>query len=137
MRHFGCRGGESVPEGGGCHTEGSVAIGLEPDVGGGGGESRPASEDRNFLDGDVGVEEVGKAVQGEGMEGFVGYKKGFVVEAGFDGEPVEVDGRWGDVLPGPGVVEYSGSRVLDLLEPVQGFAWNPGQDSIPIIQSSI
>lgn len=41
----------------------------------------------------------------------------------------------GDVLPGLGAVEHSGSRVLNVLEPVQGFARDPRQDSVTIVQT--
>ena len=41
----------------------------------------------------------------------------------------------GDVLPGFGVGENPGSRVLYILEPVQGFAGNPEQDSITVVQA--
>ena len=41
----------------------------------------------------------------------------------------------GDVLPGLGACEKPGGRVLDVLEPVLGFAGNPGQDSIAVVQT--
>lgn len=43
-------------------------------------------------------------------------------------EPVEVDEAGGDVLPGFGSRENRGSRVLHLLEHVQGFTGKPKQD---------
>ncbi len=39
-----------------------------------------------------------------------------------------------DVLSGLGVGESPGSLVLQVLEPVQGFARHPEQDSITVIQ---
>ena len=41
---------------------------------------------------------------------------------------MKVDERWGDALPGLGVGEDPVGRVLDILEPVQGFAGNSRQD---------
>ena len=45
--------------------------------------------------------------------------------------------RWmrvgGDVLPGPGAGEDPGSLVLHVLEPVQGSARYPRQDSITVV----
>jgi hypothetical protein len=46
-----------------------------------------------------------------------------------------VDEGGGDVLPGLGASENPGRLLLDILEPVQGFAGNPGQDSVPVIQT--
>lgn len=45
-------------------------------------------------------------------------------DAGFDREPAEVDEGGDGVLPGPGAGEDPGSRVVDILEPVQGCAGN-------------
>ena len=46
-----------------------------------------------------------------------------------------MDEGGGDVLPGLGASENPGRLLLDILEPVQGFAGNPGQDSVPVIQT--
>ena len=43
------------------------------------------------------------------MEGFIGEEEEFEGDAEFHGEPVKVDERGGDVLPGLGVGENSGS----------------------------
>ncbi len=45
-----------------------------------------------------------------------------------------MDESGGDVLSGLGVGENPGSLVLQVLEPVQGFARYPEQDSITVIQ---
>ena len=45
-----------------------------------------------------------------------------------------MDESGGDVLPGLGAGEDPGSRVLHILEPVQGFGREPGQDSITVVQ---
>ena len=42
----------------------------------------------------------------------------------------------GDVLPGLGAGEDPGSRVLQILEPVQGFGRQPGQDSITVVKET-
>ena len=65
------------------------------------------------------------------MEGFVG-EEDFVGDTGLDREPVEVD----DVLPGLVVGEIAGSWILRILEPVQGFAGYPRQDSVAGMQQS-
>ena len=41
----------------------------------------------------------------------------------------------GDVLPGLSAGEEPGCRVLDILEPVQGFAGDPEQNSIAVVQT--
>ena len=41
----------------------------------------------------------------------------------------------GDVLPGLGTCEDPGSRVLHILEPVQGFGKEPRQESITVVQA--
>lgn len=38
------------------------------------------------------------------------------------------------MLPGCGVKKKPGSRVLHVLEPVQGFTWKPRQDSVTVVQ---
>ncbi len=48
--------------------------------------------------------------------------------------------RWwmrvgGDVLPGRRAGADPGGRVLDIPEPVQGFAGNPEQDSIAVVKA--
>ena len=45
------------------------------------------------------------------------------------------DENGGDVMPGFGAVEHPGSRVPHILEPVQGFGREPGQDSITVVQA--
>ena len=40
-----------------------------------------------------------------------------------------------DELPGLGAVEDPGSRVLHILEPVQSFGREPGQDFITVVQA--
>ncbi len=45
-----------------------------------------------------------------------------------------MDEGGGDVLPGLGAGQNPGSRVLYVLEPVQGIAGYSGQDSIAIIK---
>ena len=47
---------------------------------------------------------------------------------------MKADESGGDVLPGLGAGEDPGSRVLHILEPVQGFGREPGQDSITVVQ---
>lgn len=49
--------------------------------------------------------------------------------------PVEVHEGGGVLLPGFGVSQNPGSRVVDVLEPVQGFASQPEQDSSSVVQS--
>ena len=39
------------------------------------------------------------------------------------------------MLPGLGAAENAGRLLLHTLEPVQGFAGNPGQDSVAVIQT--
>ena len=46
-----------------------------------------------------------------------------------------MDESGGDVLPGLGSGEDPGSRVLHILEPIQGFGREPGQDSIAVVQA--
>ena len=46
-----------------------------------------------------------------------------------------MDESRGDVLPGLGSGEDPGSRVLHILEPIQGFGREPGQDSIAVVQA--
>ena len=70
------------------------------------------------------------------MAGLVREEECFVLNLGLDRQPVEVDEGGGDVLPGLGAGEKPGSRVLDVLEPLQGFAGNPGQYSIAIPRDS-
>ena len=80
------------------------------------------------------AEKVRQVLGGEGMEGFVSQKKEFIGDTVLDWEPVEVDQGGGDVLPGLGVSEHPGSRVLHILEPVQGFTGSPEQDSVAVVQ---
>ncbi len=68
------------------------------------------------------------------MKGLVGEEEDFVHDMGLDWEPMEMDENRGDVLPGLGASENPGSRVLDILEPVQGFAGNPKQDPIAVVE---
>ncbi len=56
------------------------------------------------------------------MERLTGEEEDFRCDARLDQEPVEMDEGGCDVLSGLGAAEDSGSRVLDVLEPVQGFA---------------
>ena len=94
MRHFGCRGGACSRGWGlphcrlGCHRFGAWRGGGR---GGGGKEQARIRGPQLPGRGVWGMEEVSKVVLGEGVEGFVGEEKGFVVDSGFDGEPVEVD----------------------------------------------
>ena len=39
------------------------------------------------------------------------------------------------MLPGLGVGEDPGSRILHIVEPVQGLGREPGQDSITVVQA--
>ena len=55
------------------------------------------------------MEKVRQLLGGTSVKGFEGEKEEFVVDAELDREPVEVDMGGGDVLPGPGVCEDSGS----------------------------
>ena len=48
-----------------------------------------------------------------------------------------MDEGGGDVLPGLGAGEDPGSRVLHILEPVQAFGRETGQDSITVIQVGV
>ena len=75
-------------------------------------------------------EEVRQILQGEGIERFIGQEENFVRDAWFKWEPVKADESGGDVLPGLGAGEDPGSRVLHILEPIQGFGREPGQDSM-------
>ena len=50
---------------------------------------------------------------------------------------MKVDETGGDVLPGLGAAEDPGSRVLHILEPVQGFEREPGQDSTTMSSVSL
>ena len=47
---------------------------------------------------------------------------------------MKADESGGVVLPGLGADEDPGSRVLHILEPVQGFGREPRQDSIIVVQ---
>ena len=69
------------------------------------------------------------------MERLVSEEECFVLNPGLDRLPVKMDEGGGDVLPGLGAGEKPGGRVLDVLEPLQGFAGNPGQDSIAIVKA--
>jgi len=69
------------------------------------------------------------------MEGLVREEECFIVNPGLDRQPVEVDEGGGDMLPWLSAGEKPGGRVLDILEPGQGFAGNPGQDSIAVVQT--
>ena len=82
----------------------------------------------------MGVEGVIQILRGEGVERFIGQETNFVGDVGFDWEPVKLDECGGDVLPGLGAGEDPGSRVLHILEPVQGFGREPRQGSITVIQ---
>lgn len=74
-----------------------------------GKENRPASEDQKFWCRVYGwILRRSEVLWGKGMEGFVGEKEDFVVDAGLDWEPVEVDEGWADVLPGLGAGEDPG-----------------------------
>lgn len=46
---------------------------------------------------------------------------------------VEVNKGGGDVLPGPGAFKDPGRKVLDILEPVQGFVRNSAQNSVAVV----
>ena len=46
---------------------------------------------------------------------------------------MKADESGGDMLPGLGAGEDPGSRVVLVLEPVQGFGREPGQDSISVV----
>jgi len=70
---------------------------------------------------------------GEGMERRVGEEECFVLNPGLDRQPVKVEEGGSDLSPGLGAGEKPGGRVLDVLEPLQGFAGNPGLDSIAIV----
>ena len=48
---------------------------------------------------------------------------------------MKADESGGDVLPGLGAGEDPSSRVLHILEPIQGFGREPGQDSIAVVQA--
>ena len=48
---------------------------------------------------------------------------------------MKADESGGNVLPGLGAGEDPGSRVLHILEPVQGFGRELGKDSITVIQA--
>ena len=48
---------------------------------------------------------------------------------------MKADRSGSDVLPGLGAGEDSGSRILHILEAVQGFGREPGQDSIVVFQA--
>ena len=69
------------------------------------------------------------------MERLVSEEECFVLNPGLDRQPVKVDAGGGDVLPGLGAREKPGGRALDALEPLQGFAGNPGLDSIAIVEA--
>ena len=49
------------------------------------------------------------------MESFIGEEEQFVCDAELNRKPVEAFKGGGDVLPGFGAGEHSGSRVLDIL----------------------
>ena len=48
---------------------------------------------------------------------------------------MKADESGGDVLPGLGAGEDPGSRVLHILEPVQGSGREPRQDSMTVVQA--
>ena len=48
---------------------------------------------------------------------------------------MKADESGGDVLPGLAASEDPGSRVLHILELVQGFGGDPGQCSITVVQA--
>ena len=62
--------------------------------------------------------------RGQGHGGIYRSEGDFVVDAGLNGEPVELNKGKGDVLPRSGVGENPARWVLSfaLLEPVQGLA---------------
>ena len=69
------------------------------------------------------------------MEGFIGEEEEFVGDAVFDGKPVEMFEGGGDVLPGFGPGEHSGSRILDILQTLQGFIRKSEQDSVAVVNA--
>lgn len=46
---------------------------------------------------------------------------------------VEVNKGGGDVLPGPGAFKDPDRKVIDILEPVQGFVRNSAQNSVAVV----
>ena len=48
---------------------------------------------------------------------------------------MKADDSGDDVLPGLGVGEYPGSRVLHILEPAKDFGREPRQDSIIVVHA--
>lgn len=69
------------------------------------------------------------------MKGFACEKKEFVHNAEPDWEPVDLHESGGDVLSGFSVCQNPGSKVPSALQPLQGFAGHPKQDSITVVQS--
>ena len=77
--------GERVPEGGGCHTKGSVPEG--PEFGSWfDEEAHVCGPQRSGWD--VVTEEIGEVLGGQAVEGFVGEQEEFISDAVFDREPV-------------------------------------------------
>ena len=103
---------ERVPEGGGGDRESSVPQGSV--LGHGDGEEVCVGGTEG-AGGSVRVEQVGEVGGGLVVEGFMGEKEEFKLNALANGEPVEVLEDRGDVITGAGVSEKAGGGVLDVL----------------------
>ncbi|MEQ2209228.1 hypothetical protein XENOCAPTIV_026958 [Xenoophorus captivus] len=102
--------GERIPEGGSSCGEGSVTPGSVL----GSEWWRQEAGIRRDAGRSVTVEQVGEVAWGSVMEGFLGEKDYFEMNALRDREPMELLKNWGDVVTGAGVViEPEGNEGMD------------------------
>ena len=69
------------------------------------------------------------------MESFIGEEEQFVGDSELNRKPVEAFQGGGDVLPGSGTGEHSGSWVLHILQSIQGFVGEPEQDTVAVVEA--
>ena len=98
---------ERVPQGGGCHAEGSVPEG--PKVRRWDCEKVQVSRTQGPLVSWFVLEKAGEILGSQVVLTLVGQQKKFVVDPVFNREPVQLFEGGGDVLPGLGVSKHSGS----------------------------